>query len=195
MIHMQESDLEVAENEKSVAVPVHEVTHADGRKTMLYVGNQAAACDADTLLALNITSTLNVSVNIIVPAMQLADGTNVRRANVGLIDGNGNPASYLAGAVLTLHGLLNQASPGKTHYPAHRYGNVLVNCRGGRSRSVTVLGLYMHLTAPDQWPTLASAIDHIRALRGNAAHYPLQPMIDMAERLVDEGSLAKLLKI
>lgn len=195
MLHIKESDIEVAENSTPVAVPVHEVIHADGRKTTLYVGNQCAACDPATLLDLNITSSLNVSVNIVVPALQLADGTHVRRANVGLIDGNGNPASYLAGAVLTLHGLLNQVSPGKPHYPAHRYGNILVNCRGGRSRSVTVLALYMHLTAPEQWPTLHSAIDHIRNLRGNAAHYPLQPMIDMAIVLIDHGALAKLLEI
>ena len=195
MLHITESDLEIAENEKPVAVPVHEVVHADGRKSMIYVGNQTAACDPEMLLALDITSTLNVSVNIIVPALQLADGTNVRRANVGLIDGNGNPASYLAAAVLTLHGLLNQASPGKPHYPAHRYGNILVNCRGGRSRSVTVVALYMHLTDPDQWPTLYAAIDHVRELRGNAAHYPLEPMIDMAERLIEHGALAKLLVI
>lgn len=195
MLHIKESDLEIAENEKPVAVPVHEVLHADGRKSILYVGNQTATCDADTLLALDITSTLNVSLNIVIPPLQLADGVHVRRANVGLIDGTGNPASYLAAAVLTLHGLLNQASPGKPYYPAHRYGNVLVNCRGGRSRSVTVLALYMHLTAEDQWPTLASAIDHIRALRGNAAHYPLEPMIAMAEQLVEQGALKQILEI
>jgi len=195
MLHIKESDLEIAENEKPVALAVHGVVHADGRKSMLYVGNQTAACDADTLLALDITSTLNVSVNIVVPALQLADGSYVRRANVGLIDGDGNPASYVAAAVLTLHGLLNQASPGKPHYPAHRYGNVLVNCRGGRSRSVTVLALYMHLTTTDKWPTLRSAIDHIRDLRGNAAHYPLEPMIAIAERLIDHGALAQLLEI
>jgi hypothetical protein len=195
MLHIKESDLEIAENEKPVAVPVHEVVHADGRKSILYVGNQTATCDADTLLALDITSTLNVSLNIVIPPLQLADGIHVRRANVGLIDGTGNPASYLAAAVLTLHGLLNQASPGKPYYPAHRYGNVLVNCRGGRSRSVTVLALYMHLTAEDQWPTLASTIDHIRALRGNAAHYPLEPMIAMAEQLVEQGALKQILEI
>lgn len=195
MLHIKDSDLEIAEDNKPIAVPVHEVNHLDGRKSILYVGNQIAACDPQTLLALDITSSLNVSVNIVVPALQLADGTHVRRANVGLIDGNGNPTSYLASAVLALHGLLKQASPGKPHYPPHRYGNVLVNCRGGRSRSVTVLALYMHLTAPEQWPTLHSAIDHIRDLRGNAAHYPLAPMIEMADRLVAHGALASLLKI
>lgn len=195
MLHIKEDDREIVENENPVAVAVHEVVHSDGRKSILYVGNQTAACDAETLLALNVTSTLNVSLNIAIPPLQLSDGIHVRRGNVGLIDGTGNPASYLAAAVLTLHGLLTQDSPGKPYYPAHRYGNVLVNCRGGRSRSVTVLALYMHLTANEQWPTLQSAIDHIRTLRGNAAHYPLQPMIDMAERLVEHGALARLLEI
>jgi hypothetical protein len=195
MLHINESDLEIAENTKPVAVAVHEVIHADGRKSILYVGNQIAACDPDTLLDLNITSTMNVSLNIVIPALQLADGIHVRRANIGLIDGTGNPASYLASAVLALHGLLTQDSPGKAYYPAHRYGNVMVNCRGGRSRSVTVLALYMHLTAPEQWPTLQSAINHIRELRGNATHYPLEPMIAMAERLIEHGALAKLLEI
>lgn len=195
MLLIQENDREVAENTTPIAMPVHEVIHDSGRRSLLYVGNLAAACDPETLLALDITSTLNVSVNIIVPPLQLADGTHVRRANVGLIDGSGNLPSHLGAAVLALHGLLTQASPGKPNYPTHRYGNVLVNCRGGRSRSVTVLALYMHLTAPEQWSTLQSAVDHIRAIRGNAPHYPLPPMIAMAEQLIEHGALASLLDI
>jgi hypothetical protein len=62
MLHIKESDLEIAENEKPVAVAVHEVVHADGRKSMLFVGNQTAACDPGTLLSLDITSTGFISV-------------------------------------------------------------------------------------------------------------------------------------
>jgi len=195
MLHIKEDARELAENERPVAVAVDVVKLPDGREVTLYVGNYAAVCDEDTLVAHNITSTLNVSLNISIPPMQFADGMHVRRANVGLIDGDGNLASHMAGAVLVLHGLLTQASPGKPYYPKHCYGNVMVNCRGGRSRSVTVLAVYMLLMNPDRWNDLRTAIAHIRTLRGNADHYPLEPMILMGERLVNEGSLRKLLAI
>lgn len=195
MLYIQEDAREKAENQTPVAVAVDVVTLPCGREVTLYVGNLAAVCDEATLVAHNITSTLNVSLNITVPPLQFADGMHVRRANVGLIDGGGNIASHMAGAVLALHGLLTQASPGKPYYPAHRCGNVMVNCRGGRSRSVTVLAVYMALMNPQRWGDLNAAVSHIRNLRGNADHYPLEPMLLMGERLVSEGSLKNLLAI
>lgn len=195
MLLIKEDNREKAENDMAIAVPVHQISHEDGRKTTLFVGNLTAASSAEILAQENITSTLNVSLNIIVPPVQLADGTHIRHAKVGLIDGPGNRAGHLAAAVLALHGLIYQASPGKPNYPSHRAGNVMVNCRGGRSRSVTVLALYLHLTAPALWPKLQDAIAHIRSLRGNASHYPLAPMIELAEALVADPSLGRLLNM
>jgi protein-tyrosine phosphatase len=42
---------------------------------------------------------------------------------------------------------------------------VLVNCRGGRSRSVAVVSLFLHLTLPDEFPTLDDAITFVRLRR------------------------------
>ncbi|MFD2845657.1 protein-tyrosine phosphatase family protein [Paracoccus cavernae] len=144
---VEETTRERAENDAPILVPVHELTLPEGRICRLYVGNLTGAQDGAALLAAGITSSLNVSLNIDVPPLELPDGTHMRRAKVGLIDGLGNTPAHLAAAVLALEGLVTQASPGKPNYPAHRAGHVLVNCRGGRSRSVIVLAIYLHLRA------------------------------------------------
>lgn len=192
---IEETTREQAEDRQPILVPVHDLHLPDGRNCRLFVGNLCGASDAGALMAAGITSSLNVSLNIDVPALRLPDGTHMRRAKVGLIDGPGNSPAHLAAAVLALDGLLTQASPGKPGYPAHRPGNVLVNCRGGRSRSVTVLALYLHLRAPEAYPGLADALAHIRARRGNAPTYPLPPMIALAETLLRHGALADCLAV
>lgn len=191
---VKETTRERAENDVPILVPIHDLTLPQGRACRLYVGNLTGAGDGAALLAADITASLNVSLNIDVAPLQLPDGTHMRRAKVGLIDGVGNAPAHLAAAVLALEGLVTQASPGKPHYPAHRAGNVLVNCRGGRSRSVTVLALYLHLRAPGAFPTLDSAISHIREARGNSRTYPLVPMLDLAHAVLANGGLAALLR-
>jgi len=42
---------------------------------------------------------------------------------------------------------------------------VLLHCRGGRSRSVILAALYIHIQLPGRFPTLDAAIDHLRATR------------------------------
>lgn len=190
---IEETTKELAENDNPVLVPVHMLTLEDGRTCTLYVGNLTGASDPQAMLAENITSSLNVSLNIHVPEVQLPDGIHVRRAKVGLIDGEGNNAAHMAAAVLALDGLVTQASPGKAYYPAHRAGNVLVNCRGGRSRSVAVLALYLHLKDPAAFPDFEQAVNHIRHLRDNSAQYPLPPMLALANELLATGGLQKLL--
>lgn len=184
---IEETPSELAEDEATLLIPVHDLPAC-----RLYVGNLPGACDGAALLAAGITSSLNVSLNIDAPPLQLPDGTHMRRSKVGLIDGAGNAPSHLAAAVLALDGLVRQASPGKPHYPAHRAGNVLVNCRGGRSRSVTVLALYLHLKAPDAYPTFPAAVAHVRGLRGSSETYPLPPMIALAETLLQDDALRRL---
>jgi hypothetical protein len=165
------------------------VVHGLGaHKLSLYLGNAPAARDGAALMARGITSTLNLAINIDIPPMSLPDGTAVRRTHIGLIDGPGNHPAHLMAAVLALHGILHQASPGKPHYPPHRAGHVLVHCRGGRSRSVTVLALYLTLAVPGRFPTLGTALDHLRALRGLSEDQPLASMLEMAEGLLAEGT-------
>ena len=64
-----------------------------------------------------------------------------------------------------LRGLIDQVLPEKKSYPWDGVGNILVNCRGGRSRSVTLVALLLHLECPQCYPTKENAIDHIRAAR------------------------------
>ncbi|RQP07425.1 protein phosphatase [Paracoccus sp. MA] len=191
---IKETTRERAENDTTILVPVHDLVLPQGRICRLYVGNLTGASDGAALLAAGITSSLNVSLNIDVAPLQLSDGTHMRRAKVGLIDGAGNTPAHLAAAVLALEGLVTQTSPGKPNYPAHRAGHVLVNCRGGRSRSVIVLAIYLHLRAPGTFPTLDSAVSHIRRARGNSDTYPLPPMLDLARAVLASGSLPALLQ-
>ena len=192
-MQIKETTRELAEDDTPILTPVHDLRLAGGRVCRLYVGNLCGAGDAAALQAAGITSSLNVSLNIDVAPLQLPDGSHMRRAKVGLIDGAGNSPAHLAAAVLALEGLVTQASPGKPNYPAHRAGNVLVNCRGGRSRSVIVLALYLHLRAADRFATLDAAISHIRTARGNSDLYPLPPMVDLARAVLDSASLPNLL--
>ncbi len=142
----------------------------------LYLGNGMAANDGPLLAAHGITSTLNLAVNLPLSPLTLPDGIELRRHHIGLIDGSGNSAVHLMSAVLALAGMLTQDSPGKASYPAHRPGNILVHCRGGRSRSVAVLALYLHLAVGNRYPTLKSALDHLRLIRGTGPEQPCGPL-------------------
>ncbi|MFC3568742.1 protein phosphatase [Paracoccus simplex] len=190
---IEEPPRERAENDTAILVPVHDLVLPSGRICRLHVGNLAGASDGAALLGAGITSSLNVSLNVDVGPLPLPDGTHMRRAKVGLIDGAGNTPAHLAAAVLALEGLVTQASPGKPHYPAHRAGHVLVHCRGGRSRSVIVLAIYLHLRAVGTFPTLDSAVSHIRRARGNSDIYPLPPMLDLARVVLASAGLPALL--
>lgn len=64
---------------------------------------------------------------------------------------------------------LLQQIPDKPSYGNRRRGNILVNCRGGRSRFVALVALFMHLECPERYPTLDDAIALIREKR------PLHP--------------------
>lgn len=148
----------------------------------LFIGNKSAANDGALLQEAGITSSMNIAVNLYLPPLDLPNGTAIRRTHIGLIDGHGNNPSHLAAAVLALHGILDQDSPGKPHYPPHMRGHILVNCRGGRSRSLSVLALYLYWAHPDQFPTLEAAMQHIRNLRGLSREFPLSGMITLAHQ-------------
>ncbi|OKL45789.1 dual specificity protein phosphatase family protein [Pseudovibrio exalbescens] len=174
---------EKQEDQTPVAIPVY---HLKGYPTLtLFIGNKIAANDPELLQREGITSTMNFAVNVEMLPLTLANGVAVRRTHIGLIDGNGNTAHHLLSGVLALAGIIGQASPGKDHYPPHKQGNVLIHCRGGRSRSVTILALYLHLCQSGDFPTFETALEHVRACRGLDQAYPLRPMIDLAHTALD----------
>jgi myo-inositol-1(or 4)-monophosphatase len=159
----------------------------------LFIGNRVAADDPDLLLRHDITATMNLAVNIELLPLMLLDGTVIRRTHIGLIDGPGNRPQHLLAAVFALHGILGQESPGKRHYPPHRRGNLLVHCRGGRSRSATVIALYLHLAYPDRFPGFEDAIGHVRAVRGLGTDQPHPAMLALAQEAIKSSRRAACL--
>ncbi|MCX5577788.1 dual specificity protein phosphatase family protein [Kaistia terrae] len=173
------------EDELPVLLPIAAL--CGPHRVKLFIGNRIAADNAALLRSQDITSTMNLAVNVEMAPLALGDGTFIRRTHIGLIDGPGNTANHLLAAVLALDGILGQASPGKAHYPPHRAGNVLVHCRGGRSRSASVIALYLHLAQPAQFPSLDAALDHIRAIRKLDADQPAASMIALARTALESA--------
>jgi hypothetical protein len=158
------------------------LTHlADGigiDKVSLFVGDQIGASDDNLLRQHNIINVLNCAVNCDINYVDetldiTPEGANrvfgyapVRTAKIGMIDGEGNDPMLMFAAVHMLHGMLHQTFPDKKSYPLKQPGNVLVHCRGGRSRSVVVAALYLNHMFPEHWPSLDDLIDEIRHKRG-----------------------------
>ena len=140
----------------------------------LYVGNRQAASDPALLARHGIRAVLNCALNLDVNLVETPapDSRNqgfgraaIRYYKLGLIDGPGNPAEMLLAGYLQLRGLMRQTMPAKATYPWPSGGHVLVNCRGGRSRSVILVSLFLHLERPGAYPTLEAAIAHVRQMR------------------------------
>ena len=140
----------------------------------IYVGNRQAASDPALLARHGVNAVLNCALNLDVNLVQspATDSRNqdfgragLRYYKLGLIDGAGNPAEMLLGGYLQLCGLMRQQMPNKPTYPWPSGGHVLVNCRGGRSRSVILVSLFLHLQRPAEYPTLAAAINYVRQMR------------------------------
>ena len=158
------------------------LTHlADGigvDNVSLYVGDQIGAIDDNLLNQYKVMNVLNCAVNCDINYVDETldlkpDGANrvfgyapVRTAKIGMIDGEGNDPILMFAAVHMLHGMLHQTFPEKKSYPLRQPGNVLVHCRGGRSRSVAVAALYLNHMFPERWPSLDDLIDEIRHKRG-----------------------------
>ena len=149
----------------------------------LFLGNLAAAEDPDCLLKAGITETLNVSINMFPGPLVRADGTHIRRYQIGMIDGDGNDPHLLAAGVFTIEGLMRGYVPSKPHYPSHRKGHILVHCRGGRSRSGVLIALWLSTFARDRFASFEAALAHLRQLRGLDETYPLPPMLALAEEV------------
>ncbi|KGB80608.1 protein phosphatase [Rhodovulum sp. NI22] len=169
---------EAREDARPLLIPV--LSEAGPGTDTLYLGNLIAAEDAMTLGEAGVTASLNLAMNVFPCPLTLPDGSTLRRYQIGMLDGAGNMSPVLAAAVNLIDALTEAYTEGKPHYPPHRKGNLLVHCRGGRSRSVTVLALWLHLRRPERFPHLETALDYLRGLRGLGGAHPLPPMITLA---------------
>jgi hypothetical protein len=138
----------------------------------LFVGDAKAASDRalleenDVAIAVNCAVNLDIDYTAGVGASETASKHGpIRNYKLGLIDDAGNPDTMLLAGYYLLDGALHQNLPDRHTYPHRRKGNILLHCRGGRSRSVILAALYIHIQLSDRFPTLESAIDHLRVTR------------------------------
>jgi hypothetical protein len=140
-----------------------------------YIGGMEGASDIDLLRANNITTVVNCAVNLdfnfVTQPLSPAEQTvsygfgDIRYYKLGLIDGPGNPETMVLAGYYLLKGALEQRLPEKPTYPYRDKGNVLVNCRGGRSRSVTLVALFLSIAEPGRFPSFDAALQHVREKR------------------------------
>ncbi|WP_417560298.1 dual specificity protein phosphatase family protein [Marinomonas sp.] len=172
----------------------------------IYIGGSTGVADAELLEKHNIKVVLNCAVNLDIDLVNLQDPNPpahllkhgwapVRYYKIGLIDGPGNPESMVLAGYHLMRSALDQELPEKASYKVREKGNILVNCRGGRSRSVTIVALFLHLEYPDRYPTLDAAIAHIRKTRelhpDEWFETPKPALIHLAERA---ASMEKILR-
>ena len=181
----------------------------------LFVGGTAAARNVGLLRRHGISTVVNCAINVDVNYVaapddggQAGESNAVCRAGfapfrvfkLGLVDGE-NPPGMMLGGYCILHGALHQTMPEKESYPRQVQGNILVHCREGRSRSVALAALYLHLQDPTRFPELEDAVAVVRAKRGLPPEEwfeaPNKEMIDAAAEaarairsLRDHGVLA-----
>lgn len=172
----------------------------------IYIAGKEGTSDLDFLRQKGITTVVNCAVNLdfnFVRQAQLVsdhEGSvygpgEIRYYKIGLIDGGGNPDTQMLAAHYILRAALEQVLPEKPSYPRREMGNILINCRGGRSRSVIVVSLFLHLTLPAEFPTLDAAIAFVRNRRGLPANEwykaPKAVLIESAQRA---ASWAKMIE-
>jgi hypothetical protein len=156
----------------------------------IYVGGREGACDLDLLRRHGITTVFNCAVNLDFNYVGEPDDAGdfpvgsgyapIRYFKLGIVDGPGNPQTMMLAGYFQLKGAFDQVLPEKPTYPVRQRGNVLVNCRAGRSRSVILVALFLHLHLPDEFPRLEDAIDLVRRrreLRPDEWHETPKPML------------------
>lgn len=164
----------------------------------LYIGGSEGARDLGLLRRKGITTVVNCAVNLDINFVRaVADEgdlrptgyAEIRYYKLGLIDGEGSPDTMLLGAYYILDGALRQTMPKRETYPFPDGGNVLVNCRSGRSRSVALVALFLHKQQPHLYPTIDRAIAVIREkreLRPDEWFETPKPMLYAAARRASE---------
>lgn len=166
----------------------------------LYVGGSTGATDLALLEKHQIKTVINCAVNLDIdyvkyPALGdinrlLRHGAGaVRYYKLGLIDGPGNTREQVYAGYQMLRAALLQHMPDKPSYRNQQRGNVLVHCRGGRSRSVIVVALFLHLEYPGLYPKLDDAIATVRDKRklhpNEWFEAPKPELIALAEHAID----------
>ncbi|AEF55213.1 dual specificity protein phosphatase family protein [Marinomonas posidonica] len=142
----------------------------------VFIGGSQGAADKAFHQQHNIKVIFNCAVNLDIDLATNTDpkhqssllnfgSGHVRYYKIGLIDGPGNPAAMLLAGYHLMRSSLLQTMPEKASYPVKEKGNILVHCRGGRSRSVALVALFLHLEFPEQFPSLDAAINLIREKR------------------------------
>ncbi len=142
----------------------------------LFISGKEGASDLNLLRSKGITTVVNCAVNLdfnFVEQPQVVSDHQgsvygpgeIRYFKIGLIDGDGNPETQMVAAHYILRAALEQILPDKPSYPRRERGSILINCRGGRSRSVAVVALFLHLTLPQEFPALDDAISFVRLKR------------------------------
>ena len=170
----------------------------------LFIGGTDAARDIGLLRKHNIEIVVNCAVNLdinyVTEPNEAADGVRcahgtgpVRTFKFGLVDGDGNSDHMMLAGYFLLDGAVRQQIPEKQSYPRRGQGNVLVHCRGGRSRSPALVALYLHLQRPDKYPTLDAALAHVREKRQllpeKWSTAPKAVLVDAARRAADMVSV------
>ncbi|MZI91631.1 protein phosphatase [Vibrio sp. CAIM 722] len=165
----------------------------------IYIGGSVGTANPDLLKELDIKIVLNCAVNLDIDWVDQLDPNYtgdtkafgagpVRYYKLGLIDGPGNTAEMILAGYYLMRSALNQTIPDKPSYKNRELGNILVNCRGGRSRSVTIVALFLHLEMPEKYPTLEAAIAHIRHTRelhpDEWFETPKPMLVDLAKQAV-----------
>jgi myo-inositol-1(or 4)-monophosphatase len=137
----------------------------------------AAAADLGYLQEHNVGAVLNCAVNADIDyvhqpydpeapkKLNTYGYSPIRYYKLGLVDGPGNPPELMLAGYYLLCGIVGQIMPDKASYPNQFRGNILVNCRAGRSRSIGLMSIYLHLRHTDQFPKLEDAISHIQEAR------------------------------
>lgn len=162
----------------------------------LYVGGREGASNVALLKEHGISTVLNCAVNLdfnyvgeVAPDATMGvefGAAPIRYYKLGIVDGPGNPQTMMLAGYFQLKGALDQILPEKASYPMRERGNVLVNCRAGRSRSVVLVALYLYMQLREEFPTLEDAINHVRRkreLHPDEWHETPKPMlIEAAER-------------
>lgn len=172
----------------------------------IYIGGSTGAADAQLLRKHNITTVINCAVNLDIDLVEQLDAQHtqplrdfgagpIRYYKIGLIDGPGNPESMVLAGYHLMRSSLSQKIPDKPSYKVREKGNILVNCRGGRSRSVTIVAIFLHLEWPEKYPTLDAAIAHIRDKRqlhpDEWFETPKPMLIELAHRAINMETLLR----
>lgn len=166
----------------------------------IYIGGSCGASDLALLEQRGIKTVINCAVNLDIDWVSCSEpgmsahlnnhGSGpIRYYKLGLVDGSGNAATMLHAGYHLMRSALLQQIPDQPSYRNRERGNILVNCRGGRSRSVALVAVFMHLECPERYPTLASAIAHIRDKRqlhpDEWYETPKPVLISLAQRAVE----------